>query len=172
MNSTGIASNTLAPDGSVVQASAQFQQPGAERLEIDIANAQAINREQLKLQDGSVVMIGRQPKRVVNVLGLVRLPAQIPIPPGEELMLLDAIAQAGGTTISFADKVQVVRRIPNNPQPVVIGVSLRAARNGSSDNLRLAPGDLVSVEETPTTLVIDTIRTFFRVGFSAALPGI
>jgi polysaccharide export outer membrane protein len=144
----------------------------AERLEIEISRANEINPEKLRLRDGSVVMVSRQPKRVVNVMGLVRSPAQIPIPPGEELMLLDAIAQAGGTTISFADKVQIVRRVPNYPQPVVIGASLREARNGMADNIRLAPGDLVSVEETPTTLVVDTIRTFFRVGFAANIPGI
>ncbi len=143
----------------------------SEAFELDISDARNVDRERLRLRDGSVVNVTRQPKRVVNVLGLVRLPAQIPIPPGEELMLLDAIAQAGGTTISFADKVQVVRRVTGEEKPVVIGASLRRARNGGPDNLRLAPGDLVSVEETPTTLVIDSIRTFFRVGFSAALPG-
>jgi polysaccharide export outer membrane protein len=165
---TGLASTAITE--GISQASANQPTVG-ERFEFDIAEVGMVQPAQLHLRDGSVVMVARQPKRVVNVMGLVRLPAQVEIPPGEDLMLLDAIAQAGGTTISFADQVQIVRRIPNQPQPVVISASLRSARMGAADNLRLAPGDLVSVEETPTTLVVDTLRTFFRVGFAANVPG-
>ncbi len=161
---------TVGPDGSIMPASAM--QPSAQdRMRLDMTRVEALPREQLRLHDGSVVMVSRHPRRMVNVLGLVRNPTAVTIPAGEDLMLLDAIAQAGGTTISFADRVQVVRRVADKPDPVVIEASLRGARSGTADNMKLAPGDVVSVEETPATLVVDTIRTFFRVGFSAAIPG-
>jgi len=88
------------------------------------------------------------------------------------LMLLEAIAQAGGTALSIADKVHVVRNLPGRNRPAVIEVSLADARNGGPDNLRLAAGDVVSVEETGFTMAVQTLQSFFRVGFTAAMPGL
>jgi hypothetical protein len=36
----------------------------------------------------------------------------------------------------------------------------------------LAPGDVVSVEETPLTFTVGTIQSFVRFGFSSAIPGL
>jgi hypothetical protein len=48
-------------------------------------------------------------------------------------------------------------------EPTVIRASLFDAKRDGRENLRLAPGDLVSVEATPATLVLDTATNFFRV---------
>jgi hypothetical protein len=37
-----------------------------------------------------------------------------------------------------------------------------AKRNGR-ENLRMMPGDMVSVEQTASTIVVDTVSRFFRV---------
>lgn len=166
-----LAPGMIDPEAGVVQASAS-QPAFGESIQLDMSQPQTLNPSQLQLHDGSVLMVLRQPRRRINVDGLVRQPKVIDMPDGEELTLLDAVAQAGGTTLSIADRVQIVRRVNTNGTPVVISASLREARNGMSDNLVLAPGDIVNVEETPTTFVMDAIRTFFRVGFSSALPGL
>jgi polysaccharide biosynthesis/export protein len=57
-------------------------------------------------------------------------------------------------------------------EPVVIECSIRAAKRGGNANLVLAPGDVVSVEETPLTFTVGTIQNFVRFGFSSAIPGI
>jgi polysaccharide biosynthesis/export protein len=163
-----LAANEVPDVNGVVQASSQSGY--GESLRLDISQPQAIAPSKLQLHDGSVVMVLRQPKRRVNVDGLVKTPKSIDMP--EDLTLLDAVAQAGGTTLTIADRVQIVRRVDHQSNPVVISASLRKARNGMSDNLLLAPGDIVSVEETPSTFVLDSIRTFFRVGFAAAIPGL
>jgi polysaccharide export outer membrane protein len=48
------------------------------------------------------------------------------------------------------------------PEPAVIQVSMGSAKRDGNENLRLAPGDLVSVERTPATAVVDTINNLFR----------
>jgi len=62
----------------------------------------------------------------------------------------------------------VIRRPPGKAEPIRIAVSLQAAKQGQ-DNVAVAPGDTVSVEQTPVTAVVDCIQTFIRVGFGASM---
>ena len=125
----------------------------------------------LRLPDGSTVVVRPKPKRYIHVIGLVQRANQFELPDDQELRLLDAVALAGGCSISIADKVHVIRYVPEQADPIVVTASLRKAKSNSSANIRLAAGDVVSVEETPTTFVVGTIRDFVRFGFSSAIPG-
>jgi polysaccharide export outer membrane protein len=122
------------------------------------------------LSDGDVVMIERRDPKPVHVIGLVTKPGQFELPVNQDLHVLDVIAMAGGLNNNVADKVHVIRHVAGTDQPAVIELSLREAKRSGTGNLRLGPGDVVSVEDTPVTVFVDTIRTFFRVGFSSALP--
>ena len=73
------------------------------------------------------------------------------------------MSPAGGTTSVVADKVYIIRQLPNMPEPKVIKISMSAAKRNGDENLRLAAGDLVSVESTMSTMPLDTIGKFFRV---------
>jgi polysaccharide export outer membrane protein len=117
-------------------------------------------------------MIERRDPHPVHVIGLVMKPGQFEMPVNQDMHVLDAIAMAGGVSINVAEKIYVLRRVPGKEQPAVIEVSYKDARAGGKSNLRLASGDVVSVEETPTTVFFESIRTFFRVGFTSALPGL
>lgn len=145
-------------------------QGGSVRVDL-IAAGQGFNPD-YRIDDGSVIMVREQEPKTIQVIGLVRKPDQLKIPPDEEVRLLDAIAMAGGLTTELADKVHVIRNLENSDQPVVIQASMREAKRGGSGNLRLAPGDVVSVEETPLTFTVSTIQNFIRFGFSAAIPGL
>jgi protein involved in polysaccharide export with SLBB domain len=57
----------------------------------------------------------------------------------------------------------VIRRLPDEPEPAVIQVSLNSAKLNGAENLRLAPGDVVSVEATALTSIVDTMTTVVRV---------
>ena len=70
---------------------------------------------------------------------------------------------AGGVKSPLADKVFVIRQFPDMPEPAVIRVSIASAKRNGDQNLRLASGDLVSVEATPATMIVDTATNFFRV---------
>ena len=142
--------------------------PASVRINIDlVAHGQV---DDYRLNDGDVVMVYQQDPRVVHVIGLVNKPGEFEIAPGEDIYLLDALALAGGRTMQIADKIKIVRRVEGQSGPLVIEGSVRTAKADGSANIRLAPGDLVSVEETPTTMTIDMLKSFIRFGVSASAP--
>ncbi len=147
-------------------------QLGVRTATIDLAYAQSQpETTDLGLEDGSVVVVRKKPTRTVYVMGLVKNGGQHEIPPDRDLRLLDALALAGGRTLEIADKVRVVRNDPRYADPIVIRASVREAKRDKNANIRLAPGDLVTVEETPGTFAIETLRSFVRFGFSGGIPG-
>ncbi|MCY2988539.1 MAG: polysaccharide export protein [Planctomycetota bacterium] len=141
-------------------------------VQINLLTASEGMMPDYRIADGSVIMVREQDPRTVQVIGLVRKPDQFEIKPDKELHLLDVIALANGRTLEFADKVHVIRQLDGMQEPIVIAASIKAAKRGGPDNLLLATGDVVSVEETPLTFTYSTINNFLRFGFSSALPGL
>jgi polysaccharide export outer membrane protein len=140
----------------------------SQRINLAEVATQAVG--DLRLQDGDVVMVYENEPRVVNVMGLVREPKQIKIPPDQDLTVLAAITSAGGRTIQLADKAIVIRQLPGQPEPIEIEVSVREAKSNGAANLVLAPNDIVTVEETPTTFVIGALQNLVRIGVSGTTP--
>lgn len=137
--------------------------PAPEVTRIDLAQAGGDGPENRKLDDRDVVMVPPQVKRVIHVTGLVKKPDQFTLTRDKDIHVLDAIAMAGGTTSPVADKVFIIRHLPNMPEPAVIKISIFMAKRNGDENLRLAAGDLVSVENTMATMAVDTVGKFFRV---------
>jgi polysaccharide export outer membrane protein len=147
----------------------QQQQPAAPAVLRINLNSAALGAEKLpELCDGDVVYVAKRMPKPVYVIGLVRKPGEFPYPVNQELRVLDAIALAGGCSNPLAENVLVIRRPPGKLEPIRIAVSLQAAKQGQ-DNLALAPGDTVSVEQTPVTAVADMIQTFVRIGLGASM---
>ncbi len=124
------------------------------------------------LEEGAVVSVARRPPSTVQVLGLVKQPAELKMPHGKPLRLLDAVAQAGGLSMQIANKVHIIRHVPGQAQPAIIHTTIREAKALGSANLVLSEGDVVSVEQTPLTFTVDMLQSFIRFGFTGALPGI
>lgn len=120
------------------------------------------------VDDGSVVMVEKRTPAPVHVLGLVRRPGKYDFPLTSDVRVLDAVALAGGTSTGVADKVYVIRRLPNEEKPAVIQVSMREAKQNGDVNLRLAEGDVVTVEHTPATVMMEAIQVI-RFGVGASL---
>ena len=150
----------------------QAQPLGPQILHVDLEQAVSQPDGDYRVFDGTTVMVMPKPERFVHVIGLVNQADQFEIPDDSELRLLDAIAMAGGLRLEIADKVHVMREVPNRQELVVIEASIRKAKSDGVSNIRLAAGDVISVEETPTTFVIGTIRDFVRFGFTSGIPGI
>jgi polysaccharide export outer membrane protein len=142
---------------------------GPQTLHLDLSQAGASPGGNISLGDRDVVMVLPKEKQVIHVTGLVSKPNQFEFAPEEDVRVLDAIAMAGGTTIPLADKVLVIRRLPDMPEPAVIKVSIAEAKRNGEENMRLAPGDLVSVESTMTTMAVDTVSKFVR--FAVGING-
>jgi len=118
------------------------------------------------LADGSTVMVERRRPQPYQVIGLVKNPGEYEFRVGREERLIGAIARAGGVTQSLADKVRITRLAPDG-QEAVIEVSLERAKRHREENIRLQPGDVISVEHNAATIVLDTIKQFpFTVGAS------
>ncbi len=159
------------PNGSVAQASYQQSLPASATqtvMKVDLTAASAGAVSVPELRDGDVVHVMKRTLRPIYVMGLVRKPGEFPYPPDQEIRVLDALALAGGVSNSVAEDVLVIRQVPGESEPVRITVSIQAAKNGR-DNVALAPGDTVTVEQTPATMVIDVIQTFFRVSLGGSI---
>ena len=144
---------------------------GAQSIHVDLRQAMAGQASDTTLHDGSIVMVKENRPSTVYIHGLVPHDGEFDLPKDEPLRVTQAIALAGGREIEFADKIHVTRFVEGYPEPIVIEVSMREAKSKRESNLVLLPGDVVSVEETPTTFTVDFLRNFFRIGFSSAIPG-
>ncbi len=122
------------------------------------------------LNDGDVVMVYKRDPHPIHVIGLVRDPGEFELPVNREMRVLDALAKAKGVSSQVADRVHVIRQVPNKTEPIVIQVSLREAKTTGKGNLRLASGDIISVEQTWATGMYDTVNNFVRFGISGSVP--
>jgi polysaccharide export outer membrane protein len=136
-------------------------------VQVDLASP-GVAQSNLRVQDGGVVMVMQRPPTTVQVLGLVKKPGQVEIPAEQEMHLLDAVAMSGGLTTEVADKVLIVRQVAGRDQSVLIQASIDRAKRDHSENIRLAAGDVVSVEETPLTFITTELYKYMRVSVTAA----
>jgi polysaccharide export outer membrane protein len=139
-------------------------------VHINLTTAATDGDDRHWLGDGDVVVVSRRTPKPIYVMGLVRKPGEYEMPPNQDMYLLDALAKAGDRTLQVADKVYIIRRVPGEDKPIVIQSSIRQAKHNELANVRLAPGDTVSVEETPATVLVDTLKSFMRFGISSSVP--
>ncbi len=161
----------LAAYQNIGQTPGSQQTPGwiaPRTMQIDLANGNSITNADFRLLDRDIVRVVTRKKEVVYVAGLVKDPGQFEIPLDQDIHLLDAIALAGGRSSPVADKVFVIRRVKGQPEPLVIQASIAKAKQNGLENLRLAVGDTITIEQTPVTAVVDTLGKFFRFSFGVA----
>lgn len=129
-------------------------------------SSQAAGRH--NLPDGTVITVQEQPARYVTVIGLTGN-SNIEMPYDREYRVLDALAQAGGPRFSpwIANKLKIVRPHPQTGEAVAIRLKLGEAQRNRDANIPLAPGDVLSVEETPLTFAISTVGALLGLGRSA-----
>ncbi len=121
------------------------------------------------LRDGSVVTIERQQPDPIWVMGLVGEPGQYDFPVKHGVNVLAAVAQAGGLSSKLADSILVIREDPNGQGSATIAVSYQRAKGNARENLRLMPGDIVTVQETPATVALDIAYRVIRIGIGGNL---
>jgi polysaccharide export outer membrane protein len=127
-------------------------------------------RSEYHLRDGDTVVVKEREPGTIHVLGLVKNAGEFELSPDRDVYLLNALAMAGERTSQLADKVYVIRQLPDQDEPARIVLSVWKAKRNGADNIRLAPGDVVTVEETPVTFVLDMAQKFIRFGLSGSVP--
>jgi polysaccharide export outer membrane protein len=138
-------------------------------LKVDLVSATKTGTSGYTVLDGGVVYVEKRDPEPLHVLGLVAKPNRYEMPVGQDLRVLDAIALAGGISNPVANRVYVIRKYPESNQTAIVNVSISDAKRHEINNIRLAPGDVVSVEQTPSTVIIEALR-FMNLGFGATLP--
>ena len=153
-------------DGSAA-AEVPLPEAAAETIKIDLAQLDDSESTNVQLSDGDIVRVEARDPLPINVIGLVRKPGQYEAPVNKSLHLLDALALAGERSNPWADKVIIKRHVRNESEPIVIQTSIARAKREDSSNVRLAPGDVVSIEETPQTVSYNVISSVFRLNMIA-----
>lgn len=84
----------------------------------------------------------------VTVLGRVKKPGQINVPPTRELTVSRAIQLAGGLDSSARSKaIRVTRTHDNTTEQFEVDLDRVGSRGEAKDDMRLLPGDIVYVPE-------------------------
>lgn len=151
---------------------AGYHQPATQptSLKVDLVEAAREDRPAQQLADGDIVMVQKRDLQPFDVMGLVMKPGRFEMPANKDVYLLDAIAMAGGPTSAWADKVHLIRHGEGESKPVVIEISIKEAKQHGQGNLRMAPGDVLAVEQTPTTFVTGVFRAVAPYSVSALVP--
>ncbi|MFM8579584.1 MAG: hypothetical protein ACKOCN_12425, partial [Planctomycetaceae bacterium] len=136
-------------------------------ISIDLADVDTSGSNDLTLEDGDVVRVETRDPLPVSVIGLVHKPGQYPMPIGKPMRVLDALAMAGERSNNWADKILITRHLEAETRPVVIQTSVWAAQREDESNILLSPGDVVSVEQTPATVMNNLIGSILRFSFVA-----
>jgi len=135
---------------------------GSETFTIDLAKLDGTSDTDISLQDGDVIRVETRDPTPISVIGLVNKPGQYEMPVGQPVHLLDAIALAGERSNPWADKIYITRHVTGENEPVVIETSVAEAQHNNESNLRLSPGDVVSVEQTPRTVIHNIFTNIVR----------
>lgn len=134
--------------------------------QVDLVKATQAGTNAYYIGDGGVVHVEKRDPKAVHVSGLVRNSGKVEFPVNEDLHLLEALSLAGHTTTQVADKVYVFRKLPEYER-IRIQCSLRKLKRDPVDNIRLAPGDMVYVEHTPATILLEALQ-IIRIGVTSS----
>ena len=182
VDSADLASNAAPEDGDIqltsgvepaglVRPGRRFASPqpeprrtasGSETFTVDLAKLDGTSDTDITLQDGDVIRVETRDPTPISVIGLVNKPGQYEMPVGQPVHLLDAIALAGERSNPWADKIYITRHVTDENEPVVIETSVAEAQHNNESNLRLSPGDVVSVEQTPRTVIHNIFSNIVR----------
>ncbi|MDA1018536.1 MAG: polysaccharide biosynthesis/export family protein [Planctomycetota bacterium] len=172
-SSPRIAGGHAVDSPSIQQVSANAViQPAAhmKSVRINMVSAAKSGANGYNVPDGAVVFVERRDPPPVTVMGLVKHPGPLKYPIGKDLRVLDAVSMAGGRSLSMADKIYIIRARPDSTKSDVINVSIRTAKGSLKSNVLLKPGDTVSVEHTPITMLAEWIQILrFGIGTSVGL---
>lgn len=163
-----VAENVDAAEGKTIPAGHTASLNAQTKYSINLAASSSQEVQKYKLNDGAVVSVEQLDHKPIYVGGLVKKPNSYEFPVGKDLTVLQAISLSGGISNPVADKIYVIRKLEGQKDPSVIQVSMSKAKLDGESNIRLAPGDIVTVEQTTATVIIEAIRVL-PFGVSASL---
>lgn len=120
--------------------------------DLNISQAEKKVEDNLRsyLKNPSVsILIKEYANKTLYVLGQVKKPSSIPIPPEKNMTLLEAITSAGGfTDIAAVSKVKVLRMEKGVQKSIEVDVSQITKEGNKQLDISLRPGDIVFVPQS------------------------
>lgn len=130
----------------------------AKDVKVDLASLASQGGGIPTLSDGMIVSVNKLDLLPVTVDGLVRSPGSFDFPVGKNMTLLEAISLAHGMNNPAADKIFIVRKRPGSQEPGLIQASYKKAIRSGQENILMQPGDVVSVEQTSSTMILEAFQ--------------
>ena len=119
---------------------------------INVSQAENKIEDKLKayLKNPSVsLLIKEYANKTLYVLGQVKKPSSIPIPPEKTMTLLEAITSAGGfTDIAAVSKVKILRMEEGKQHSIEVDVSQITKEGNKQFDIPLKPGDVIFVPQS------------------------
>lgn len=150
---------------SPVSSSAEEDQDGMRAYTVSLTSASKSTANRYTVEDGGVVMVEKRDPDPIHVGGLVNNADTYDFPIGKTLTVVGAVTMAGGPSNQLADKVFVIRPLADGGRKARIQVSLRRAKRNPKEDIVLGPGDMVLVEHTPGTVLMEAAQ-LIRFGIS------
>lgn len=95
------------------------------------------------------MLIKEYTNKMVYVLGQVKKPSEISIPPEKSITVLEAITSVGGfTDIANASKVKVLRMENGKQKSIDVDVNAITKQGNKSFDIKLLPGDVIFVPQS------------------------
>jgi polysaccharide biosynthesis/export protein len=150
----------------------------AAELSADISKAYA----QYFLKSTAVVVIKQFNGHRVFTAGELKLPGQFNLVTGARTVLESIAASGGATSEATLRQVVLIRKLPNQSQPLVAELDVSRALSGKdpSQNVELMPGDFVYVPRSGMAelnlvmhqYLLNNLNTTSYVGLSSPIPGV
>lgn len=119
------------------------------------------------LKHGSSVIVEQIDPQIFTVIGLVRRPGAFPYPPQADYSLLDALGFAGGVDEVANPRYLRVYRRDKNDVVVDAAFEIKGTLPTSASAMRIKPGDVIAVEQTPRTRANVLLSQVLRFQFGA-----
>jgi len=117
-----------------------------------------------ELADGDSIVVEALEPQVIAVIGLVKNPGLFPCSPKQNYSVMDALAFAGGVD-DLADPQYVkVYRQDASGEVISAVLKLEGPSGVGASRLRLKPGDVIAVEQSPRTRARVLLAQIVRVG--------
>jgi len=150
----------------------------AAELSADISKAYA----QFFLKSTAVVIVKQFNGHRISTAGELKLPGQFNLITGARTVLESIAASGGATSEATLRQVVLIRKLPNQAQPLVAELDVSRALSGKdpSQNVDLMPGDFIYVPRSGMAelnlvmhqYLLNNLNTTSYVGLSSPIPGV
>ena len=123
-----------------------------------------------ELQEGDVLLVEQEPRRVIFVYGLVNAPGSFEINRNQKMTVLQALAMAGGIRDGVTPHAAVLTPKGSPPGSDGVKIDLGDLTEGKQPDLDMGPGDVLNIGHTAGTRVQAFLWHIFNVGVGTTVP--